>query len=93
MIFSALATQIPARATRLLDSRKMVDMTDRIYLRIMVPIGLFYTWSLVCSNLTYLYISVAFIQMLKVDLAEPATSDAQSSPGRPGLMDTNLQAC
>lgn len=30
-----------------------------------MPIGLVYSASLVCSNLTYLYLSVAFIQMLK----------------------------
>ncbi|POS78735.1 triose-phosphate transporter [Diaporthe helianthi] len=65
MTFSAVATQILARTTRLLDGRKNVEMTGRIYLRIIVPIGIFYTGSLVCSNLTYLYISVAFIQMLK----------------------------
>jgi len=35
-----------------------------------VPIGVLYSLSLVCSNLTYLYLSVAFIQMLKA--AAPA---------------------
>lgn len=68
MSFSVVATQVLARTTRLLDGRKNVEMTGRMYLRIIVPIGLFYTGSLVCSNLTYLYISVAFIQMLKVGL-------------------------
>lgn len=72
MTFSSIATQILARTTRLLDGRKNVEMTGRMYLRIIVPIGLFYTGSLVCSNLTYLYISVAFIQMLKVCLTEPS---------------------
>lgn len=36
-----------------------------MYLRTIVPIGLLYSGSLVCSNLVYLYLSVAFIQMLK----------------------------
>jgi hypothetical protein len=36
-----------------------------VYLRSVLPIGLCYSASLVCSNLTYLYLSVAFIQMLK----------------------------
>ncbi|KAF6819153.1 duf250 domain membrane protein [Colletotrichum sojae] len=40
-------------------------MTGRIYLRAIVPIGLLYSGSLVCSNLVYLYLSVSFIQMLK----------------------------
>jgi drug/metabolite transporter (DMT)-like permease len=34
-------------------------------LRAIVPIGLLYSASLVCSNMVYLYLSVAFIQMLK----------------------------
>lgn len=72
MVFSAVATQILARTTRLLDGRKHVEMTGRMYLRIIVPIGLLYSGSLVFSNLTYLYLSVPFIQMLKVGLAGPA---------------------
>lgn len=40
-------------------------MTGRIYLRAVVPIGIFFSLSLICGNLTYLYLSVAFIQMLK----------------------------
>lgn len=40
-------------------------MTGRVYLRAIVPIGLLYSASLVCSNMVYLYLSVAFIQMLK----------------------------
>lgn len=41
-------------------------MTGRVYLRAIVPIGAFFSLSLICGNLTYLYLSVAFIQMLKV---------------------------
>src|SRR4051794_24765289 len=59
-------TQILARTTTLLDGRKTVKMTGRVYLRAIVPIGFFYSLSLICGNLTYLYLSVAFIQMLKV---------------------------
>lgn len=40
-------------------------MTGRTYLRAIVPIGVLYSASLVCSNQVYLYLSVAFIQMLK----------------------------
>ena len=40
-------------------------MTPRVYIRAVVPIGVFFSLSLICGNLTYLYLSVAFIQMLK----------------------------
>lgn len=66
MVFAAIATQILARATRLLNGRKTVQMTGRKYMRAVVPIGLVYSASLVCSNMPYLYLSVPFIQMLKV---------------------------
>lgn len=59
-------TQLMARTTTLLDGRKTVKMTGRVYLRAIVPIGAFFSLSLICGNLTYLYLSVAFIQMLKV---------------------------
>ena len=60
-------TQILARFTTILDSRKKVPMTGRVYLRAIVPIGIFFSLSLICGNQTYLYLSVAFIQMLKVE--------------------------
>lgn len=49
----------------MLDGRKSVKMSGRVYLRAVVPIGVFFSLSLICGNLTYLYLSVAFIQMLK----------------------------
>jgi hypothetical protein len=60
-------TQILARTTTLLDGRKKVKMTGRIYLRAILPIGFFFSLSLICGNKAYLYLSVAFIQMLKVE--------------------------
>lgn len=45
-------------------------MTGRVYLRAIVPIGLFFSLSLIFGNLTYLYLSVSFIQMLKVSKEE-----------------------
>ncbi|KAJ9648955.1 hypothetical protein H2199_000868 [Coniosporium tulheliwenetii] len=48
-----------------LDSRHKVPMNGRVYLRAIVPIGLMFSMSLICGNKTYLYLSVAFIQMLK----------------------------
>lgn len=59
-------TQILSRTTTLLDGRKTVKMTGRLFLRAIVPIGAFFSLSLMCGNMTYLYLSVAFIQMLKV---------------------------
>lgn len=66
MTFSALATQVLARTTRWLDGRHEIQMTRRFYTRAIVPIALFYSASMVCSNIVYLYLNVAFIQMLKV---------------------------
>ncbi|KAH6675299.1 triose-phosphate transporter [Plectosphaerella plurivora] len=65
MLFATVATQILAKTTSVLDSRRDVKMTGRLYLRAVVPIGVAYSGSLVCSNLVYMYLSVAFIQMLK----------------------------
>ncbi len=69
LIFATVMTQIMARTTTLLDGRKSVKMTGRVYLRAIVPIGVFFSLSLICGNLTYLYLSVSFIQMLKVRLS------------------------
>ena len=76
-------TQLLARTTKLLDGRKTVKMTGRIYLRAIVPIGAFFSLSLICGNMTYLYLSVAFIQMLKV------SSDHSIFPNARTLRDTN----
>ncbi|KAJ5155861.1 hypothetical protein N7492_008664 [Penicillium capsulatum] len=65
LTFATIMTQILARTTTLLDGRKTVKMTGRVYLRAIVPIGLMFSLSLICGNMTYLYLSVAFIQMLK----------------------------
>ncbi|KAJ5643662.1 sugar phosphate/phosphate translocator [Penicillium longicatenatum] len=65
LTFATIMTQILARTTTVLDGRKTVKMTGRVYLRAIVPIGLMFSLSLICGNMTYLYLSVAFIQMLK----------------------------
>ncbi|EKD14075.1 uncharacterized protein L3040_007925 [Drepanopeziza brunnea f. sp. 'multigermtubi'] len=65
LIFATIMTQIMARTTKLLDGRNTVKMNGRVYLRAIVPIGVFFSLSLICGNLTYLYLSVSFIQMLK----------------------------
>jgi hypothetical protein len=66
LVFATIMTQSLARFTTILDSRKKVPMTGRVYLRAIVPIGLFFSLSLICGNQAYLHLSVAFIQMLKV---------------------------
>lgn len=73
--FATFMTQVLARTTSLLDGRKTVKMTGRVYLRAIVPIGLFFSLSLICGNLTYLYLSVSFIQMLKVSLRYSTNHD------------------
>lgn len=65
LVFATIMTQLLARFTSLLDGRKRVKMTGRVYLRAIVPIGVFFSLSLICGNVTYLYLSVPFIQMLK----------------------------
>jgi hypothetical protein len=66
LLFATIMTQILARTTNLLDGLKTVPMDGRTYLHAIVPIGAFFCLSLICSNQAYLYLSVAFIQMLKV---------------------------
>lgn len=64
--FATICTQIMARFTHMLDSRKKVPMNGHVYLRKIMPIGLMFSMSLICGNQAYLYLSVSFIQMLKV---------------------------
>lgn len=66
LIFATILTQLMARFTTILDGRKKQKMNGRIYIRAIVPIGAAFSLSLICGNLTYLYLSVSFIQMLKV---------------------------
>jgi hypothetical protein len=65
LVFATVMTQLLARFTTLLDGRKNVKMTGRVYLRAIVPIGAAFSLSLIRGNLTYLYLSVSFIQMIK----------------------------
>jgi hypothetical protein len=63
--FATLATQILARTTTLLDSRKKIPISPATYARTILPISIFYSISLVTSNMAYLYLSIPFIQILK----------------------------
>jgi hypothetical protein len=66
MFVATCMTQLLSRTTTLLDGRKKNKMTGQIYLRAILPIGFFFSLSLIFGNKAYLYLSVAFIQMLKV---------------------------
>ncbi|OGM47996.1 integral membrane protein [Aspergillus bombycis] len=65
LVFATVVTQVLARTTTLLDSRKNIEMNSRMYARTMLPIGLLYSGSLVFGNIVYLYLNISFIQMLK----------------------------
>ncbi|KAH8599828.1 triose-phosphate transporter family-domain-containing protein [Bisporella sp. PMI_857] len=65
LLFATVATQVLAKTTTLLDGRKSVKMTGRVYLRAIVPLAYCTVPVSCCSNQVYLYLSVAFIQMLK----------------------------
>lgn len=68
MVFATFMTQVLSRTTTLIDGRKTVKMTGKVYLRAILPIGFFFSLSLICGNKAYLYLSVAFIQMLKATM-------------------------
>lgn len=65
LVFATVATRILAKTSTLLDGRHAIDMTWPLYFKTIVPIGVFFSLSLVTANEAYLYLSVAFIQMLK----------------------------
>ncbi|KAF5981682.1 triose-phosphate transporter [Fusarium coicis] len=60
-----------ARTTTMLDGRHDLPKTWTFFLATVLPIGIASSGSLVCSNLAYLHLSVALIQMLKA--ASPFT--------------------
>jgi hypothetical protein len=62
----AIGTRILQRTTHLLDGAKDVHLTKDMFVRSILPIGLLFSASLILSNTAYLYLSVAYIQMLKV---------------------------
>lgn len=64
----AIGTRVLQRTTHLLDGAKDVHISRDMFLRSILPIGLLFSASLILSNTAYLYLSVAYIQMLKVRL-------------------------
>lgn len=65
LTFATICTRILARTTHLLDGLNAVKMDGKTYVQAIVPIGVFFSLSLICCNQAYLYLSVSFIQMLK----------------------------
>ncbi|KAI0346444.1 TPT-domain-containing protein [Trametopsis cervina] len=65
LTFAAIGTRVLQRTTHLLDGAKDVHVSKDMFLRSILPIGLLFSASLILSNTAYLYLSVAYIQMLK----------------------------
>ena len=64
MVFAAIMTQLMSVTSQL--RRSEVKMNALVYCQAIVPIGVAFSGSLICSNFAYLYLTVAFSQMLKV---------------------------
>ncbi|KAH9852239.1 TPT-domain-containing protein [Lenzites betulinus] len=65
LTFAAIGTRVLQRTTHLIDGAKDVNMTKDMFVKSILPIGLLFSGSLILSNTAYLYLSVAYIQMLK----------------------------
>ncbi|KAI0792450.1 TPT-domain-containing protein [Abortiporus biennis] len=65
LTFAAIGTRVLQRTTHLVDGAKDVHVTKDMFLRSILPIGILFSASLILSNTAYLYLSVAYIQMLK----------------------------
>ncbi|KAJ3207347.1 hypothetical protein HDU67_007527 [Dinochytrium kinnereticum] len=65
LVFATIATRILSQTTSLLKGIHDVKMNWEVYMKAVVPIGFCFSLSLVFSNYAYLYLSVAYIQMLK----------------------------
>lgn len=63
-------TQILACTGSLFDGRHQMQMTPILYIRTVVPFGLLYSLSLVCSIEAYLYLSVAYTKCSRYAITE-----------------------
>ncbi|KAF7789693.1 hypothetical protein EIP86_000639 [Pleurotus ostreatoroseus] len=68
LTFAAVGTRVLQRTTHLVDGARDVHVSKELFLRSILPIGILFSASLILSNTAYLYLSVAYIQMLKVRL-------------------------
>ena len=66
LLFATVMTRILKSHTNLLQGVDRNPMSWRQWWSGIVPVGLLFTGTLICSNRAYLYLSVSFIQMLKV---------------------------
>lgn len=66
LTFAAIGTRILQRTTNLLEGTKDIRLTKDMFVKSILPIGLLFSGSLILSNTAYLYLSVSYIQMLKV---------------------------
>ncbi|KAI9105557.1 triose-phosphate transporter family-domain-containing protein [Phlyctochytrium arcticum] len=65
LAFATIATVILRRTTNLLKGLDNLQMDFKMYTTSILPIGFCFSASLILCNLAYLYLSVAYIQMLK----------------------------
>ncbi|KAF5314530.1 hypothetical protein D9611_007190 [Ephemerocybe angulata] len=65
LTFAAIGTRVLQRTTHLLDAAKDIHMSKDMFMKSILPIGMLFSGSLILSNTAYLYLSVAYIQMLK----------------------------
>jgi len=65
MTFATVMTQVLSRTTDLLPGVKEKKVDSEALYKKIFPIALFFAFSLVFSNYAYVYLSVAYIQMLK----------------------------
>ncbi|ORZ30050.1 triose-phosphate transporter family-domain-containing protein, partial [Catenaria anguillulae PL171] len=65
MVFMTIVTRIMKSHTNLLPGARNSKMTWQAWTRSVLPIGVFFSASLIFNNYAYLHLSVAFIQMLK----------------------------
>ena len=65
MGFSGLASYLTCHVFKFVDLEPRDDVTPRFLLRRILPVGFFTAATLYLGNLAYLYLTVAFIQMLK----------------------------
>ncbi|KAK9787492.1 hypothetical protein WJX73_004769 [Symbiochloris irregularis] len=63
MAFSGIASTLCCKVFRVVEVKQA--LTWHYYCTRIVPVGLFMALTLYCGNVVYLYLSVAFIQMLK----------------------------
>ncbi|KFM26452.1 putative sugar phosphate/phosphate translocator [Auxenochlorella protothecoides] len=63
MLFSGVCSYLACRVFKVVDARRTV--TRRFYLTGVMPVGALMALNLLCGNLAYLYLTVAFIQILK----------------------------